>query len=82
MKFATLVALVAVVVAQEECAEDECNVTTTDDAGDETTVCTAQSEVDADDAVECDAEEEEEESSSSALFASVATVAVAASMMM
>ena len=84
MKFLALAALVAVASA-EACTEDElvddvnCDVTTTDDAGEETVTCT---EVVADE-TECDADDEEdaEEEASSALFAGVASAAVAATMM-
>ena len=91
MKFLALAAI-AIVAAQDEetteeaaveCAETECPVT----GDDGTTVCTAQEEVDASEGtIVCDAEEtagdaEAEAEGSSTLFASVAAVAVAATMM-
>ena len=89
MKFIALAAI-AVVAAQDDaapeeaaaaCAEGECPVT--DDAGE--TKCTAQADVDASEgAIVCDAPAEDgtaEEEGSQALFAGVATVAVAATMM-
>ena len=84
MKFLALTALVAIVSA-EACTEEElvddanCDVTTTE--GDvETVTCTPVEE-----GVECDAAEEEEgeeeEEASTALYASVASAAVAVTMM-
>ena len=85
MKFLALTALVAIVSA-EACTEDEladdanCDVTTTEGEGDaavETVTCTPVA-----DDVECDAaEEEEEEEASTTLYASVASAAVAVTMM-
>ena len=83
MKFFALAALVAVVSAQDaaveeeavaECAEGECMVEDAEGVA----ACTAEADVEASmGEMECMADED----SSSALFASAATLAVAASMM-
>ena len=79
MKFFALAAL-ALVAAQDAaapaCAETECSVTDADGVSS----CMDQATVEADETMTCDPAAEME--GSSALFASVATVAVAASMMM
>ena len=81
MRFFAIAAL-ALVAAQDDaaaapaCAETECSVTDADGVSS----CMDQATVEADETMTCDAAAEME--GSSALFASVATVAVAASMMM
>ena len=83
MKFFALAAL-ALVAAQDDaaaaeapaCTETQCAVTDADGV----TTCMEQADVEADETMTCDPAAEAE--GSSALFASVATVAVAASMMM
>ena len=88
MKFLAIAAL-AIVAAQDEetpaeepaaaCAEGECNVT---DSETGETACTAQADVDASEgALVCDPEAVMEEEGSNTLFASVAAVAVAATLM-
>ena len=86
MKFIAIAAI-AIVAAQDEaaaepaaaCAEGECNVT---DSETGETACTAQADVDASEgAIVCDPEAVMEEEGSNTLFASVAAVAVAATLM-
>ena len=82
MKFLALTALVAIVAAkactEEELADDaNCDVTGDDDV----VTCTPVADDVTCDEVAEEEEEEEEEEASSALFASAATLAVAATMM-